>query len=330
MKKIISSCIKGAKLYINPDLHKPKSARLIITQNCCLKCKMCSFWKERSPEPSLELIKYWIKELAEFGIKDVDIGGGEPFIIKTLPEIVKEIKSYGMECGITTSGWLIDKVPFPPVDRCEVSIDGATPEIHDKVRGLEGSWQRAVDAVKSIKKHCRVSQINFTLQADNYHEVVDFCKLAKELGAPASIIPISLKLSAQEKLADEMNEYDLPKLKELIDEAYKVGNVITPRHVLDTFLKKVEHGPCNQPCMTTYNGILIFADGNLYPCGNLDLPLGNLNFRTQLKDIYKNSRNLRRKIMSGKHERCSWCTYPDIISRETLRSSFKEMIGFKK
>ena len=94
MNKNILVLKKTLMTYINPAFYRPEAARLIITQNCPLRCKMCTFWQQKWPEPSLELVKYWVRELADFGIKNIDIGGGEPFVREDLTEIVNEIKSY--------------------------------------------------------------------------------------------------------------------------------------------------------------------------------------------------------------------------------------------
>ncbi len=307
---------------INPALTRPQSGRIIVTENCPLRCRMCTFWHTRSPEPSLEVIKYWIKEMADFGIKDIDIGGGEPFIRKDLTEIVNEVKSYGITCSVTTSGWLVGQVPFPPVDRCEISIDGVKAETHDKIRGVKGSWEKAINAVKIAQKHCWVSQLSFVLQKDNYHELVDFCRLAKKLGLPVSLIPVSLKLAAQSTLAKELVEFDLPLLKQLIDQAIEVGNLLNNRSFLKIFLTKMEKGSAPQTCLSPFNCILIFTNGDVYPCGNFDAPVGNLSQGKKLKDIYRDYRNWRKIIISGTHERCSRCIYPDIITPATLRSTF--------
>ena len=153
MNKTISAAKRIIPQYINPAFFRPRAGRLIVTRNCPLRCRMCTCWREKSPDPSLKLVKYWIKELADFGIKEIDIGGGEPFTRKDLGEIVREIKSYGITCCVTTSGWSVGKVPFPPVDRCVISIDGARPETHDKIRGVKGSWEKAINAVKIAKEH---------------------------------------------------------------------------------------------------------------------------------------------------------------------------------
>jgi MoaA/NifB/PqqE/SkfB family radical SAM enzyme len=282
---------------------------------------MCTFWHSPHKDPSLETVKHWIKELVNFGVKYISIGGGEPFIRKDLVDIVKEIKSYGVVSSVTTSGCLVGDVPFPPVDRCEISIDGANPETHDKIRGVKGSWDKAVAAVKIAKQHCRVSQLNFVLQPDNYREVVDFCRLAKKLGVVVGLIPVSLKLAAQASISDDLHEFDIPLLKRLLQEAFAVGNVLNNQEFFKTFLSKIENGEASQPCMSPFHCVLIFANGDVYPCGNFDIPVGNLGLGVSFKEVYKNYTDWRQKILSGEHTRCRRCIYPDIITRRTLQSS---------
>ncbi len=319
MNKTFSFIRRTVTQYINPELCRPKLGRIIVTRNCPLRCQMCTFWHESRPDPTLEVIKHWIKELIDFGVEDISIGGGEPFIRKDLVEIVKEVKSYGVTCGVTTSGWLVGKVPFPPVDQCEVSIDGATPETHDKIRGVKGSWERAINAVKIAKEHCRVGQLNFVLQVDNYLELVDFCLLAKQLGLGVSVIPVSLKLAAQPSVSEDLRQLDTDLLKHVIDEAMKVGNLLNNREFLRIFLSKLDNGNTRQQCMAPFDIILIFANGDVYPCGNFDTPVGNLYEGKSLEDIYQDYKTLRTMVWSGSYEGCSSCIYPDIRTRTTLR-----------
>jgi len=308
--------------YIYPELCRPKSGRIIVTQNCPLRCKMCTFWHRQHSDPDLKLIKYWIQQLADFGVKDIDIGGGEPFTREDLTDIVKEIKSYGITCGLTTSGWLVDKVPFPPIDRCEISIDGATPETHDKIRGIEGSWEQAIHAVKVAKKYCKVTQLNFVLQPDNYHELIDFCKLTRELEVPQiGLIPVSLKLAAQSPISKSLNDFDLPLLKKIIAEALKIGNIANNKEFIRIFLSKLENGFSPQKCLAAFNCILIFTNGDVYPCGNFDVAVGKFCEGKSLKNIYDEYKMWRRKILQGQHERCASCIYSDITTRGTILSS---------
>lgn len=325
MSNLISKAKRALLMQINPALSRPKSARLIVTINCPFRCQTCTFpdhpyWKDKKIDPDLATVKYWIKEMADFGVKEIDIGGGEPLVRKDITEIVKEIKSYGMRCSFTTNGWLVDKVPFPPVDSCEISIDGARPETHDKIRGIKGSWERAVQAVKIAKQHC-LTHINFVIQADNYTEMTEYCKLAKDLGVLASFIPVSTQLAAQPALPQRLKEYDLPVLRKQIADSLKTGVVLDNGAYYQDFLKIIEQKPDIQRCMAPYRVIVVFYNGYVYPCGNFDMPVGRLLPGVKFQDIYASYKNLRKKVWQGQHEFCSACVYADRSNRRTILSS---------
>ena len=319
IKDVFSKAKLAVLRYINPSFTRPTSGRIIITSNCPLRCKMCTFWSEKHEDPSLEQIKFWIKEMADFGIEKIAIGGGEPFIRKDLTDIVNEIKSYGIRCTITTSGYLIDKVPFPPVDEIVVSIDGATAKTHDAIRGMKGSWEKAVKTIKVARNYCIVKQVNFVLQKDNYHELSDFIHLANQIDVPVALIPVSLKLAAQTPLSKNLIEFDLEHLRKLINEAMKTGTVLNTKRFIDLFFEKLEKGAIRQQCMAPYHCILIYSNGDIYPCGNLDLTVGTLLYDQNLKDLYAKYEAIRKKIWLGLHPFCNRCIYPDIMNRSTLR-----------
>jgi len=326
IKDVYSKAKLAVLRYINPSLTKPTSGRIIITSNCPLRCQMCTFWRKQHEDPSLNQIKFWIKEMADFGIEKIAIGGGEPFIRKDLAEIVNEIKSYGIRCTITTSGYLIDKVPFPPVDEIVVSVDGATPKTHDAIRGVKGSWENAIKTIQVAKKKCMVKQVNFVLQKDNYHELMDFIQLANEMDVPVALIPVSLKLAAQTPLSKSLVELDLKDLRKLIGKAMNTGRVLNTQPFIDLCFEKLEKGTVRQKCMAPYHCILIYSNGDVYPCGNLDLTVGTLSYDQHLKDLYATYGSIRWRIWSGLHPFCNQCIYPDIMNRSTLRWGIKMFV----
>jgi len=320
MSNIFSKVKRATMMHINPEFCRPKSARLIITTNCNFRCQICTFWQEKPLDASLETIKYWIKELAAFGIKEIDIGGGEPLLRKDLIEIIKEVKSYGIKCGLTTNGWLVSQIPFPSLDYIDISIDGAKPETHDKIRGVKGAWERAIKAVKIAKEHCP-TRLNFVLQADNYLEMVDFCHLAKKLAVPVALIPVSLKLAAQPWISNHLSKYDIPLLKQQITQALKTGVIVNNKEFLKIFLAKVEKGPFPQKCLAPFYCVLIFTNSDVYPCGNFDIPVGNLSIGKSFEDIYRNYQAMRKEVSSGSHRFCDQCVYSDIATWGTIRSN---------
>ncbi len=111
----------------------------------------------------------------------------------------------------------------------------------ERLKILNGSWERAVNAVRIAKQYCKVSQINFVLQQDNCHEVMAFSKLARELEVPAVIIPCSLKLAAQPPISDDLTKFNKQGLKDSINIALEAGGIAN-QEFLKSFLSKLEKG----------------------------------------------------------------------------------------
>ena len=185
---------------------------------------------------------------------------------------------------------------------------------------MKGSWEKAVRAVDIAKEHCLVKQLNHVLQKDNYQELVDFLHFAKQLEIPVSLIPVSLKLAAQNPISQTLVEFDLVRLREILNKALKIGNVMNTKAFIDLFLEKLEKGPIRHQCMAPHHCILIYSNGDLYPCGNLDLTVGNLSFGRNLRKLYAEYEDIRMEIGSGLHPFCNRCIYPDIMNRSTLSS----------
>ncbi len=63
-----------------------------------------------------------------------------------------------------------------------VSIDGAKPETHDKLRGVKGSYQKAIKGIKALVKAGFHPQMICTLHKDNINDIEDMIIFAEKLG----------------------------------------------------------------------------------------------------------------------------------------------------
>lgn len=125
-------------------LDAPTIVGLDITSKCNLKCKHC-FQNERILHNELKE-KEWIRvihELRDMKVYQIYIMGGEPFLRSDIISILKEIKKYNMTLSINTNATLIttqtadelSRILDPRFDYIQVSLDGATKEINDSIRG---------------------------------------------------------------------------------------------------------------------------------------------------------------------------------------------------
>lgn len=129
-----------------------------ITLKCNLACQHCGSRaghtraKELSTEEALDLVT----QLAEVGITEVTLIGGEAFLRPDWLEIASAITSAGMLCGMTTGGFGISldtarRMKAAGISVVSVSVDGLEAT-HDRLRGKNGSWQWAFKTMSHLKE----------------------------------------------------------------------------------------------------------------------------------------------------------------------------------
>jgi MoaA/NifB/PqqE/SkfB family radical SAM enzyme len=144
----------------------PSFLTFSVNNYCNQLCKTCNIWKNNSIEEKRKELKLDEVEriFSQFPkIFWLTITGGEPFLRRDLVEIVKIAyeKSKVNVLTITTNGSLpdiIEKDVKEILRNCKnlrlivnVSVDGDR-ELHDKIRGVEGSFDKAVETIEKLKK----------------------------------------------------------------------------------------------------------------------------------------------------------------------------------
>ncbi|MEH2138805.1 nif11-class peptide radical SAM maturase 3 [Nostoc sp.] len=129
-----------------------------ITLKCNLACQHCGSRaghtrvNELSTSEALDLVK----QMAEVGITEVTIIGGEAFLRPDWLEIAQAITKAGMLCGMTTGGYGITldtahRMKEAGIGVVSVSVDGLEAT-HDRLRGKQGSWQWAFKTMSNLKE----------------------------------------------------------------------------------------------------------------------------------------------------------------------------------
>lgn len=146
---------------------KPGFCCIGIVDSCMLKCKMCYKWKEDLgtkgfSHPTSEQWKTFIKQLRDLVDEgfEIDFGGGEALMRKDVLELVSYAKRLGFRNTIASNGYLIDedmakKIVDSGLDSIVLSLDSLRPEIHDRMRGINGVAQRVHNAIKYLRKYSK-------------------------------------------------------------------------------------------------------------------------------------------------------------------------------
>jgi mycofactocin radical SAM maturase len=160
-----------------------------VTYGCNLRCVHClsSSGKRRSDELTTAEAKRLIDEWAEMKVFYINVGGGEPMSRRDFFELMDYTLARGIGVKFSTNGTLIDDAAAAWIASSDyldvqISLDGATPETNDPIRG-EGSYDRARRAMELLSKHGFRFKINATVTRHNYPEIDDLYAIANLYGA---------------------------------------------------------------------------------------------------------------------------------------------------
>ncbi|MEW6574032.1 MAG: radical SAM protein [Bacillota bacterium] len=268
----------------------PITVFLELTKRCNLNCLHCcadggqARPEELSTEDWIDFVRY----LAKLKVFRIVITGGEPLIRNDFFTIVREIRKNQSVVLNTNATLVTDKIAQQlsqlGISVISVSIDGSTPEIHDRNRG-SGSFIKTIKGIESLLKHnCRVV-INSVVTRINYQDIENIVALAKRLG----VEKIGFNHVHPTGRARTNKEQIVPSLEEdttIADELWKVGQkygAFVGSWYIDQM--KLYNSPPNphggirsiSRCSAGKETIAITANGDIVPCNNLqELVCGNI------------------------------------------------------
>jgi [mycofactocin precursor peptide]-tyrosine decarboxylase / 3-amino-5-[(4-hydroxyphenyl)methyl]-4,4-dimethylpyrrolidin-2-one synthase len=135
--------------HLKPGLSAPICLTWELTYGCNLACIHClSSSGRRDPrELSTEEAKALVDEFAAMQVFYVNIGGGEPLVRPDFFEIVEYAIERRVGVKFSTNGAFVTQEAarrFAATDYLDIqiSLDGATPETNDPIRGIGRGFAR--------------------------------------------------------------------------------------------------------------------------------------------------------------------------------------------
>ncbi len=163
------------------------------TNNICnLSCSHCLVssapWVQDWGLPTDRFLSL-VDEAIELGVDRFYFTGGEPFMRKDIFHLIRTVtETKGCELIILTNATLLKGEKAEGVKtlnrqkvRFQVSVDGASPETNDPIRG-KGSFQSAVEGLRYLASLGFETSITTAVTGTNLQDLLGITRLARELG----------------------------------------------------------------------------------------------------------------------------------------------------
>lgn len=313
---------------LNYPLIAPRNVTLTLDYICNQDCVMCEIKKKpfnKKHRLSLEEIKTLIiDQMVKMGIPELVLTGGEPTMYPNLNDIITYANSKNIKTILISNAFFdketADKLIAVKPAHIQVSLDGHTKELYEKIRGAENSFQKVIENIKYFRENNISVGVTATINKYNCTHIIDIAEFAKTLNAtrlairpahadnsdpnihnPEEFIPSAEVLQEFKNLIPKLKQYNLDN-NDFIE--FSPGFDLLPNFFENNGL------PPKDLCYIGYTRLIISYNEKqsyeIWMCGGM---LGDIR-KTPISKLWKSpqAKALRAKIKKCKQA----CLFPEL------------------
>lgn len=316
-----------------------------VTQACDLACVHCraSAQPQRHPhELSTEQGFRLLEEIRSFGEPLMVFTGGDPLKRPDLYELLRYSVKLGLRTNVTPSATplltaeAIDKFQQAGIARLALSLDGPDAATHDEFRGIPGTFDRALFALRHARDIGLDTQLQTTVTQRNMARLPEIAAIAREVRTKMwslfFLIVTGRALEGDDLDASQYEQvfafmYELSKTAPFgvkTTEAMHYRRYVAQRIQAEHGITENENakGVAWRTAGVSDGKGFVFVShtGEIFPSGFLPISGGNV-VRDSLVDIYQHSvlfRTLRDTTQRG--GKCGLCEYQKICGGSRSRA----------
>lgn len=275
-----------------------------ITLACNLRCIHCGSraGAKRDRELTTEEALRVVDQLADAGVQEVTLVGGEAYLRPDWDSILRALADRGIRTSIATGGRGLTRerarrARDAGVTTVGVSIDGLEPT-HDRLRGVNGSWRWAIEAMDVLREEGVRVTANTQVNRANFGDLDGLLNalISRIAGWQVQLTAALGRAADRPDLV--FQPYDMlafvPKLAELKKRCDAAGIELAPGNNVGYFgpyeeiLRRRYGRPIHwEGCVAGKNAVGIESDGTIKGCPSLQTDAyarGNLR-ETTIREI---------------------------------------------
>jgi len=309
LQKMISLFERSATPY------RPYHVQWLITQECNYRCRGCNVWrnKQKIEELNTEEVKKGLDILRKLGVIEIVFSGGNPLLRKDIDEIIEYSSKYFLTTIYDNGSTALEKInALRTVDFVAISLDSLNEKKNDYVKGVPGSWKKAMDAIVQLNDEGISVGVSPTISQFNIDEMIDFTKYFVNLGIPVWYclywydLPKKGQLFKIGKKVDEFEIVDRKKFVEVCDSLLEMKKKYEGIFITGRTLEALKHlflyEERTWKCRALQSFFMVDPQGRVAGC-HLRKPATSI---FELPEVW-NSENFHE--LRCTYERCTRCAY---------------------
>jgi radical SAM protein with 4Fe4S-binding SPASM domain len=312
---------------------RPHYAVWEVTLRCDLACRHCSSRAGRARDDELSTSEALglVSQMADLGVEEVTLIGGEAYLRDDWLDLVRAIRSAGMRCTMVTGGRGFSAerargARDAGLQSVSVSVDGARGT-HDLLRGVRGSFESAVAAIAHARAAGMQATANTQIGRANAPDIPELLERLVEAGIAAWQVQLTVPMG---RAADEpdllLEPYQMlevmPMLARLKRRATAAGVLFWPGNNVGYFgpheeeLRDSLPGCHRGSCGAGRVALGIESSGDIKGCPSLpsEAYVGGSIRDHWLKDIWERApalRFMRQRSVDDLWGHCRTCYYAE-------------------
>jgi MoaA/NifB/PqqE/SkfB family radical SAM enzyme len=295
--------------------NRPYHVQWMITRKCNYRCRGCNVWREQdAKELSTEEIKKGLDVLKELGVIEIVFSGGNPLLRDDIGEILDYASRFFVTTVYDNGSMASEKIDaLRNVDFVAISLDSLNPEKNDYVKGVKGSWHKAVQAIEKLHEEGINVSVSPTISQFNLYEIVDLTKyfLEKEIPLWYCLYSYDASVDSEQlfKIGRKNDEFEITDRKAmvnlcdfLIEMKKKNSNILITTKILEAVKRLYLDGKRLWKCSALQNFFIIDHLGRVAGC-HLRKPVASI---FDLPEVWNSPKfNALRKT----YRECTRCIY---------------------
>ncbi len=315
-----------------------------VTKACDLACTQCGGAARPACDPNdLSTAEGFalLNEVKQFGNPLLVLSGGDPLKRSDIFDLAAYSVAAGLRTNITPSptslltAEAISRFQQCGISRMAMSLDGPDAPTQDRLRGVEGCYERAIFALRHALKIGLETQVHTSVTRGNLATLGHIAEQAAEVHAKmwSLFFPVACCAGMEQ---DDLTAQEYEKVFEFLFEISKVApfevKTVEALHYRRYIAQrlKVEHGGrggasgrslWRTSAVSDGSGfVFVSPSGEIYPSGFLPVSAGNVR-TDSLVDVYRNSSLFQSlRDPAAREGKCGACEYQKLCGGSRARA----------